>query len=90
LVNSTQKQIVLGLIDEERARRLDRQSLIMAALLLSIAGEAFMSRFQLKPLPSSSNMATNLYDQNINPTVTNEFATAAFRVGHSLVQGIIE
>ncbi|RMZ95290.1 peroxidasin, partial [Brachionus plicatilis] len=26
------------------------------------------------------------YDQNIDPTMTNEFATAAFRFGHALIQ----
>lgn len=57
---------------------------------MDIAGEAYMSRFQLRPLPPGSTSPTNLYDANINPTVTNEFATAAFRVGHSLIQGIIE
>lgn len=55
-----------------------------------VTGEAYLTRFQLKPQPPGSEVATNLYDANINPTVTNEFASAAFRVGHSLIQGIIE
>ena len=40
---------------------------------------------QLKPNPGGTK-----YDSNIDPSMTNEFATATFRFGHSMIQGIIK
>ena len=48
-----------------------------------------MSTFGLKPLATGAGY-NDLYDATIDPSVTNEFATAAFRMGHSLVQGFVE
>jgi len=47
-----------------------------------------MSTFLLKS--GKGREATNLYNETTNPSITNEFAAAAFRMGHSMVQGIIK
>jgi len=49
-----------------------------------------MSMFQLESGIGSE--AANLYDETMNPIVriTNEFAAAAFRMGYSMVQGVIK
>ena len=44
---------------------------------------------ELDILPPSSGF-TNNYDSEVNPSIINSFATAAYRFGHSLIQGSLE
>ena len=52
-----------------------------------VLGVDFMEELDILPL--SYGYSTR-YDAKVNPTVINAFATAAFRFGHSLIQGMLE
>ena len=52
-----------------------------------VLGNSYVEENNLAPLESG---VTNDYDQSTEPSITNAFATAAFRFGHSLVQGQME
>jgi peroxidase len=49
-----------------------------------VIGRKKMQELGLLPLQSGFSQS---YDANLNPAITNEFVAAAFRFGHSLVQG---
>ena len=46
-----------------------------------------MRSFDIAPKGRSFNLD---YNPNVNPNMNNEFATAAFRFGHTLVQGTMK
>ena len=52
-----------------------------------ILGMNYVDDFNLKPTDFGHNTQ---YDSEVNPSITNAFATAAFRFGHSLVQSNME
>jgi peroxidase len=55
--------------------------------MCSLQGPEIISKYNLAPM--TSGFFTN-YTGFINGPISNEFATAGFRVGHSLVQGTVK
>ena len=81
-----------NLDDEEiyqQARRFviaELQNIVYNEFLPVILGEKFVKEHNLI-LPSTESTST--YEDTINPSLSNEFATFAFRFGHTLVPNLI-
>ena len=80
--------------DDERLYQEARRILIAQAQHITynewlpiIIGRQKMQDLGLLPL---QNGFSNDYDKNLNPGILNEFVGAAFRFGHSMVQGKIQ
>ncbi|XP_045134465.1 peroxidase-like [Portunus trituberculatus] len=63
------------------------QHIVYNEWLPIILGKDIMVEKGLLPLRYGYS---NLYDPSIDPTIANEFATVAFRFGHTLVQGMLD
>ncbi|RZF43124.1 hypothetical protein LSTR_LSTR001302 [Laodelphax striatellus] len=70
----------------QEARRIvvaEMQHITYNEFLPIVLGREYMDKFELSPQDKGH---TTLYDASLNPGITNVFATAAFRFGHSLIQ----
>ena len=73
----------------QEARRFvnaEYQHMVYNEWLPVVLGKQFMNTYGLFPLSSGFSQD---YDTSFDPRITNEFATAAFRFGHSLIPKII-
>ncbi|XP_070195291.1 peroxidasin-like isoform X2 [Littorina saxatilis] len=61
---------------------------VMGAIMQHITYEYWLPKI-LGPKGIAMMGSYQGYDANVNPSIVNEFATAAFRFGHSLVQPVI-
>ncbi|KAK6621977.1 hypothetical protein RUM44_001784 [Polyplax serrata] len=74
----------------QEARRIviaEMQHITYNEFLPILLGREYMEKFELTPKEEGQ---PTLYNEGINPSITNVFATAAFRFGHSLVGGIMQ
>jgi len=69
---------------------------IVSAMMQHITYNEFLAVLLGRPtmeayglIPQTTDY-THSYDPNVNPSITNEFSTAAYRMGHSLIQGTIQ
>jgi len=61
------------------------QHITYAEYLPIVLGENKMRYLGMLPLPATSDQYKDTYDVLVNPTISNVFATSAFRYGHTLV-----
>jgi len=71
----------------QSARKLviiEMQSIVYKEFLPTLLGKRFMEKYKLDIVGDSK------YNPNANPTVLNSFAGAAFRFGHSMINGLFK
>jgi peroxidase len=73
--------------ESRRILNAEYQHIIYNEFLPVLLGHQYMSSFGLLPLTSGFSRD---YSDSFDPSVTNEFSTAAYRVGHTLIPRIIE
>ena len=61
------------------------QNIVYSEFLPVVLGSNLMKSHNLN-LPKEDN---TIYDEKVNPTISNEFATFAFRFGHTLIPNFI-
>ena len=74
----------------QEARRItvaQYQHIVYKEWLPLVLGADYMAELEILPLTYGYN---NKYDASVNPAILNSFASAAFRFGHSLIQGMLE
>jgi peroxidase len=63
------------------------QHIIYNEWLPIVIGKQYMDTYGITPMSSGY---FNRYDEDIDPRISNEFSAAAFRMGHTLIQGLIQ
>ena len=59
------------------------RDVVQKRIIFSYLGKSYMKRSSLEMLSRGSY--SDYYDNSFDPRITNEFAAAAFRIGHSWV-----
>ncbi len=77
----------LGMAGDEETYQAARR--IVGAEMQNVVYREYLQALGVpSPLPEPGKLSS--YNESVDPSVTNEFATAAFRFGHSMVQGKVE
>ncbi len=73
----------------QRARKVviaEMQNIVYSEYLPAVLGDDAIRKYKLS-IPSGTD--NTKYEDKMDPSITNAFATAAYRFGHSMIQGLI-